>query len=147
LASPSSQYQNRFLTSKSSGRFLLLSNVCYFLCLENIFVHFLLAQKTNQKRAASDLFWDYHFLGCPRITTHLRSAQAQTVMLTFCPSLRSLKNANQFQKRSEGVDRLTAIWLKFQTYSKQSSYPKFLSYCGFAIPTYFSDRFRFALAP
>jgi hypothetical protein len=45
LTSSSSQCQNRFLSNKSSARFLLLSNVCYFLCLENIFVHFLLASR------------------------------------------------------------------------------------------------------
>jgi hypothetical protein len=80
-------------------------------------VHFLLAQKTNQKRAASDLFWDYHFLGCSRITTRRLRQMAeppQTVMLTFRPSLRSLKNANLFPKRSDGIDRLTAIGLTFQ---------------------------------
>jgi hypothetical protein len=35
----------------------------------------------------------------------------QTVMLTFKPSLRSLKNANLFPKRSDGIDRLMAIWV------------------------------------
>jgi hypothetical protein len=86
----------------------------FLLLLQNLFVHFLLAQKTNQKRAASDLFWDYHFLGCSRITTRRLRQMAeppQTVMLTFKPSLRSLKNANLFPKRSDGIDRLMAIWV------------------------------------
>jgi hypothetical protein len=87
----------------------------------------LLAQKTNQKRAASDLFGDYHFLGCPRITTrrlrHL-AEPPQTVMLTFRPSLRSLKNANLFPRRSDDIDRLTAIWVDISNIFKTVAIPQ-----------------------
>jgi hypothetical protein len=92
--------------------FLFVRFYCSSKCL---FVHFLLAQKTNQKRAASDLFWDYHFLAYPRITTRgpalhagsfakiahraifLRSAPSNSNAY-FNPSLRSLQNANLFPK-------------------------------------------------
>ena len=39
--------------ARGTRHFLFTTHPCYFFS-----VHFLLAQKTNQKRAASDLFWD-----------------------------------------------------------------------------------------
>jgi hypothetical protein len=82
---------------------MMLSFIVHFFCfVQMLFVHFLLAQKTNQKRAASDLFWDYHFLGCPRITTRRLRQMAeppQTVMLTFKPSLRSLQKCKSISQK------------------------------------------------
>jgi hypothetical protein len=42
-----------------------------FLLAQSTLVHFFCLPKRNEpkKRAATNLFWDYHFFGCPRITT------------------------------------------------------------------------------
>jgi hypothetical protein len=45
-------------------------------------------------------------------------------MLTFRPSLRSLKNANLFPKRSDGIDRLTAIWVDISNIFKTVAIPQ-----------------------
>jgi hypothetical protein len=49
---------------------------------------------------------------CPRITTRLRSAQAQTVMLPKALLFATSKMLIYFQKRFVGIDRLTKIKLK-----------------------------------
>jgi hypothetical protein len=50
-----------------------------------------------KKRAASDLFWDYHFFICPRITTR-RPSSSLNSNACFIPTLRRFKNANLFPK-------------------------------------------------
>jgi hypothetical protein len=47
-------------------------------------------------------------------------------MLTFAFRFATSKMLIYLQKRFGGIDRLTAIWLKFQTSSKQSLSPKIL---------------------
>jgi hypothetical protein len=78
----------------------MIMNDCYY--KENEFsVHFLLAQKMNQKRAASNLFWEYHFVSCPRGTTRspaLAGSLKQYRLLLAIP-FASSKMILSFQKR------------------------------------------------
>ena len=106
------------------GSFACLK-ACHFLCLEIYIVHLpsasslrsvlLLAQKKRTKEKGSLK----SFLGLTfyRLPTHYNSLHrilgvAQTVMLTYALHLATSKMLIYFQKRFDGIDRLTAIWVK-----------------------------------
>jgi hypothetical protein len=67
--------------------------------------------------AASNLFWDCHFVGCPRNTT--RSPPIGGSLKQYC-LLKAIRFAASkmslfFQKRFGGIARLTAIRFLFAT--------------------------------
>ena len=99
---------------------VVIRAICPVLLLSKLFVHFFCLPKRNEpkKRAASNLFWDCHFVGCPRNTTRftsLRSVPLKQYCLLRAIHFAASKMSLFFQKRFGGIARLpiaigTAIW-------------------------------------
>jgi hypothetical protein len=89
--------------------------VTFFVLIQWIIVHFFCLPKRNEpkKKAASNLFWEYHFGGCTRNTTRsLHSLKQYCLLMAIAsqpPKFHSIS-----KKYLNGIDRLAAIWFAFK---------------------------------
>jgi hypothetical protein len=91
---------------------LFAAKPCYFLCLE-LYLFIFCSPKKRTKKGRPQIFFGINIFSAAHALQLVVLRPPQTVMLTKALGFAASKMLIFFQKRSEGIVRLTAIWFLY----------------------------------